>query len=349
MHLIKLIMTGAAAALFTSLFVNAPAAELSASRYAEVLKGNEAEASLMDAEIYNAIYNALTETLSDEEAAPAKSSLSADLLMTKMQSTLSQSPSSVEEYGTPRITLQNNDGSVDGLNTDVPETSAAETESGNPATNNSRISLQANSSSLTNAESKESVSAGSTDASPANAADTAGAKTPASANNPDAGAAGSKESAPAGSKESVPADSKESAPAGNKESAPADNTGSAPASTPEDSGSKESVPAAPDNPPATAVLDAGSTEDTAPAADTSSSKNYHHTTSIYTDDESTLLRVEYYDDNNKLVEYSSVSNYDKDTNSYTETVYKWDYENDVQVTTRTDTYVNGELTSSENP
>lgn len=93
----------------------------------------------------------------------------------------------------------------------------------------------------------------------------------------------------------------------------------------------------------------------APAADTGSnassasdSTNYHHTTSIYTDDESTLLRVEYYDDNNHLFEYSSVSDYDKNTNSYTETVYQWDEENKVSVPTRTDTYVNGELTSSEN-
>lgn len=73
-------------------------------------------------------------------------------------------------------------------------------------------------------------------------------------------------------------------------------------------------------------------------------KNYHHTTSIYTNDESTLLRVEYYDDNNKLFEYSQVTNYDKDTNSYTENVYQHD---NVETPIRTDTYVNGELVSSE--
>ncbi len=81
----------------------------------------------------------------------------------------------------------------------------------------------------------------------------------------------------------------------------------------------------------------------------STNNNNYRTVSYYTDDWSTLLRVEYYDDNSKLVEYSSVTDYDKDTNSYKETVYQYDYENNVEVTTRTDTYVNGEIASSEIP
>ena len=77
--------------------------------------------------------------------------------------------------------------------------------------------------------------------------------------------------------------------------------------------------------------------------------SYNHTTSIYEDNEhKTLLRVEYYDDNNKLYEYSEVVYNDKDTNSYTETVYRYDEENKEEVVTRTNTYVNGELVSSEN-
>lgn len=74
-------------------------------------------------------------------------------------------------------------------------------------------------------------------------------------------------------------------------------------------------------------------------------ETYHHNTSIYKDDGS-LWRVEYYDDNNRLCEYSDVDNYDKDTHSYTETVYRYDEENDVEIPVRTDTYVNGELVSS---
>lgn len=83
------------------------------------------------------------------------------------------------------------------------------------------------------------------------------------------------------------------------------------------------------------------------ASPTVTAPNYHHTTSIYEDDKSTLLRVEYYDENNKLFEYSDVSYDDKESNSYTETVYRYDEENDVEIATRTNTYVNGELVSSE--
>ena len=72
-------------------------------------------------------------------------------------------------------------------------------------------------------------------------------------------------------------------------------------------------------------------------------------TSIYGDD-GTLLRVEYYvEDQNLPAEYSDVANYDEDTNSYTETVYRYDKENEVEVVVRTDTYINGELVSSETP
>ena len=111
---------------------------------------------------------------------------------------------------------------------------------------------------------------------------------------------------------------------------------------------RTAAPAADSNPVNTAENPAAVPE--TPAADNTGSSapaTGGHTTSIYTNDESTLLRVEYYDENNHLYEFSSVSDYNKDTNSYTETVYRWDDVNQVQVPTRTDTYVNGELTSSE--
>lgn len=82
-------------------------------------------------------------------------------------------------------------------------------------------------------------------------------------------------------------------------------------------------------------------------SNTGSNQSYHHTTSIYDNDEKTLLRVEYYDDNNKLIQYSSVSNFDSNTNSYTENIYHYDNESETSVLDRTDTYVNGSLSSSE--
>ena len=83
------------------------------------------------------------------------------------------------------------------------------------------------------------------------------------------------------------------------------------------------------------------------AAAGNSNKDYHHTTSIYGDDKSTLLRVEYYDDQNKLYQYSDITNYDSSTNSYTEKIYHYDEESHTEVLDRTDTYVNGVLSSSE--
>lgn len=66
-----------------------------------------------------------------------------------------------------------------------------------------------------------------------------------------------------------------------------------------------------------------------------------HTTSIYADDGVTLIRVEYYDENNKLVYYSEVINYDSDTESYTENIYSYDESSGRDVLERTDVYVNG--------
>lgn len=97
----------------------------------------------------------------------------------------------------------------------------------------------------------------------------------------------------------------------------------------------------------TVTADINNTPSTA-SGSINNTPSYNHTTSIYEDSEhKTLLRVEYYDDNNKLYEYSDVVYNDKDTNSYTETVYRYDEEKNEEVVARTDTYVNGELVSSE--
>lgn len=73
--------------------------------------------------------------------------------------------------------------------------------------------------------------------------------------------------------------------------------------------------------------------------------DYDRTTTIYKND-GTLWRVEYYDENNKLTHYSDVTNYDSNTNSYTENIYHYDNETNTQILDRTDTYENGSLVSS---
>lgn len=72
--------------------------------------------------------------------------------------------------------------------------------------------------------------------------------------------------------------------------------------------------------------------------------NYHHTTSIYESD-GTLIRVEYYDENNRLFEYSYVINYDKTTNSYTENIF--DVSNTTDTPDRTNNYEGGVLVPAD--
>lgn len=72
--------------------------------------------------------------------------------------------------------------------------------------------------------------------------------------------------------------------------------------------------------------------------------NYHHTTSIYESD-GTLIRIEYYDENNRLFEYSDVINYDKTTNSYTENIF--DVSNTSDTPDRTNNYEGGVLVPAD--
>lgn len=73
--------------------------------------------------------------------------------------------------------------------------------------------------------------------------------------------------------------------------------------------------------------------------------HYDRTTSIYENDNETLIRVEYYL-NNKLAYYSSVEQFDVATKSYVEKIYNYNYETNTQVLVRTDIYSNGKLIKS---
>lgn len=95
----------------------------------------------------------------------------------------------------------------------------------------------------------------------------------------------------------------------------------------------------------------GSTAENSMTTDSNSSSAHtgagsadERTTSIYTNDEKTLLRVEYYDspEHTHMVEYSVVTNYDDTTKSYTENIYSCD----TNTLKRTNVYVNGALVSS---
>ncbi len=72
---------------------------------------------------------------------------------------------------------------------------------------------------------------------------------------------------------------------------------------------------------------------------------YDRTTSIYANDNITLLRVEYYK-NNKLTYYSVVEQFDAETKSYTEKIYQCNRVTNIDPLIRTDVYVNGNLIKS---
>lgn len=72
---------------------------------------------------------------------------------------------------------------------------------------------------------------------------------------------------------------------------------------------------------------------------------YDRTTSIYENDNVTLLRVEYYV-NNKLTYYSVIDAFDAKTKSYIEKIYQCNLETNIDPLIRTDEYVNGNLIKS---
>lgn len=72
---------------------------------------------------------------------------------------------------------------------------------------------------------------------------------------------------------------------------------------------------------------------------------YDRTTSIYANDNATLLRIEYYV-NNKLTYYSVVEKFDVATKSYVEKIYKCNRSTNIDPLVRTDEYVNGNLIKS---
>lgn len=73
--------------------------------------------------------------------------------------------------------------------------------------------------------------------------------------------------------------------------------------------------------------------------------HYDRTTSIYANDNITLLRVEYYR-NNKLTYYSVIEQFDATTKSYIEKIYQCNRETNIDPLIRTDVYVNNNLIQS---
>ena len=289
MHLKKVIMMGAAVALFAGSLLNVSAAELSTSNYAKTLTENEKDL-IIDVEAYKAAYSDLAEAFGDDEDAYIEHYLTVGVFEGRTKGVLFDPLTYAAAYGDVRAAYGNN---ISAIVEHYITYGAAENRTIGTANGYTDIATaQKNGSPRLVLPRTGTVNSTSTYA-----------------------ADGSLET---------------SSPEADANAINYDNIVA--------NGSNYVAA------PAVAANAAASNDVASPAVTTPS---YHHTTSIYTNDMSTLLRVEYYDENNKLFEYSSVTYDDKDTNSYTENVYRYDEENNVQVPTRTDTYVNGELVSSE--
>ncbi len=310
MQLKKAILTGSAAAVLVGSVLNVSAAKITAADYVDVLKADEKENLILDVDAYRAAYSDLAAAFGDDTDAYIEHYLTIGVYEGRTRGVLFDPLAYAQAY--PDVMQACGDdisAIVDHyVNFGVTEnrtlgTAGGYTDIAEAQKNGARRrSVPANGA---------RVNAPAISPAAVNAGVAADGNSPASSS----ADGGYTLNAPAGSYGNT--DASASAASSYSASAPAANSASASAAS--------SAPAAP-----------------APAPSTDSSQSYHHTTSIYTNDESTLLRVEYYDDNNKLFEYSSVSDYDKDTGSYTETVYGVDNE-----PVRTDTYVNGELASSQ--
>lgn len=373
-------VTAAATTIGVSLFLNAFAADSSANSYTTTPQ--ESESLIADAGTYNTSGTVLTASPNNDKSAAEQHSIATEPESNKVNSVLPESivPSTTSDKGTDalntNVTVAENKSvhTTNGNTEDNNNSPAAEDNNlakttadtnkadasapANNATSNSTTLgnpvVSSPASVVSNTDSSNKPAPVTPNSSPANAVsntDSANKPAPATPNSSPTSAVsntGSNNKPAPVTPNNSPASAVPNTNSANKPT-PA-TPDSNPANVASDTNnSDKSAPVTPDSTPANVVADTDSSNESAPTTNTVSRPTYDHTTSIYTDDWNTLLRVEYYDDNNKLFEYSSVTDYDKDTNSYTETVYRWDDEKDEEVTMRTDTYVNGELVSSESP
>lgn len=310
LNLIKVIITKATKALCTGLIFTVFVAEPSADPCADALEGSGMEKPI-----------ATVEASKENEDTSLERSLTADNPESEAMEVLVEPLAYAETDNNSGTDVQRNGSRVSSVSAAVRETTAVKTGNSSAA-DGSYASLPANTDSHNN-----STTASDTGSSSVNAASTLDGNTDSSsvytaANTTD--------------------DNKTTAVSETSNSSA--NTAASAAD-----GNKTTAAGAADNSSANTAVNATDSNETVAANSTDNNQTYHRTTTIYDDDDTTPLRVEYYDENDKLSEYSVVTDYDKDTNSYTETVYMYDWDEEKEYVTRTNTYVDGELVSSENP
>lgn len=330
MNLKKELAAGAAALALIGSVMNVSAAELSSRNYVDTLIKNKQESLILDVDAYKAAYADLARAYGNDTAAYLNHYLTTGVYEGRTKGVLFDPLLYAEAYSDVKSSFGYDisaivdhyiqfgiaENRVQGTAQGYADIAAAE-EAGVQNTNIPRDASAADS---------RNSSAGS---------------------NKDRNADGGKGNAPAASDSGSGSGSNDPAGNGSGNNTPSGNSSD---STPgyNSPGSNSSN----NNAPASSGNSSAPQSNNAPAsADTGATGNvgdYHHTTSIYDNDEQTLLRVEYYDENGKLINYSSVTDFDTSTNSYKENIYHYDEETQSSVLDRTDTYVNGSLSSSEN-
>lgn len=107
MHLKKVIMMGAAVALFAGSLLNVSAAELSTSNYAKTLTENEKDL-IIDVEAYKAAYSDLAEAFGDDEDAYIEHYLTVGVFEGRTKGVLFDPLTYAAAYGDVRAAYGNN-------------------------------------------------------------------------------------------------------------------------------------------------------------------------------------------------------------------------------------------------
>lgn len=278
MHIKKVMIAGAAAAMFAGSLLNVSAAESPNGAYVKALKESGKENLIIDVAAYRAAYSDLDEAFGDNEDAYIMHYLTAGVFEGRTKGVLFNPLAYAEAYGDISAAFGDD---ISAIVNHYVTFGVAENRTLGTANGYEDIAAAQKAETLRTAASGNSYS------------------TNAAAGNNGAGAAGSASS---------------------------------------------NIPAAGNNGAGTA---ANSNSNSAASANSGNTQSYGHITRVYSDSShSVLIRVEYYDDANRLCEYSDVVNYDAASNSYTEKVYRHDEATGGEVLLRTDTYVNGVLVSS---
>lgn len=370
----KTMMAGAAAALFVGSVLNVSAAKTASDDYVNALKESNKGNLIINVEAYKAAYSDLAAAFGDDTEAYIEHYLTIGVYEGRTKGVLFDPLAYAEAYGDVKSTYGNNIPAIieHYLTFGIAENRTAGTAGGYAdiaeaeAKGAFKIPVQRNISQMNNTAS--SPTAYNVAANAVNAAgdnnNAAVDNTVSTGNSIGNAISSNKANAPTNTSAGTATNTTNNTvpntvPANNNTGNTASsNTGNTTSNNINNtiSNNTAAAPTAPGN----AASGTASDNYTAPPADTSTASNeisgyvppqnnnnYHHTTSIYDNDESTLIRVEYYDENNKLFEFSQVTNHDSSSNSYTEDVYYTDQDSGEIVHDRTDTYVNGELTSSE--